>query len=116
MGQARRAQKEFNSFSDLIYEKDISMRPISMVALRATMLMQEYGYTLDHWAGLAARNAATSMLNDTIENPRAFTAADVLKSGILAWPIHKLEACPTSEGACAVVLMAGSLVGDRSVA
>jgi acetyl-CoA C-acetyltransferase len=87
-----------------------------MVALRATMLMQEYGYTLDHWAGLAARNAEASLLNDTIERPRAFTAAEVLQSGILAWPIHKLEACPTSEGACAVVLMAGSMVGERSAA
>lgn len=116
MGHATAAQKVFNSIFDPIYEKDISMSTISMVALRATMLMHEYGYTLDHWAGLAARNSTASLLNDTIERPRAFTAAEVLQSGILAWPIHRLEACPTSEGACAVVLMAGSMVGQRSAA
>lgn len=116
MGHATTAQKIFNSIFDPIYEKDISLSTISMVALRATMLMQYYGYTLDHWAGLAARNSAVSQLNDTLERPRNFTAAEVLSSGILAWPIHKLEACPTSEGVCAVVVASADMVGDRSAA
>lgn len=116
MGHATTAQRVFNSIFDPIYEKDISMSTISMVALRATMLMEEYGYTLDHWAGLAARNAASSMLNDTIETPRSFSAADVLASPVLAWPIHLLETCPTSEGACAVVLVAEHLAHGRSPA
>lgn len=116
MGHASTAQKVFNSIFDPIYEKDISLSTISMVAMRATMLMQEYGYTLDHWAGLAARNSASSMLNDTIGRPRAFTAEDVLASPVLAWPIHALESCPMTEGACAVVLVAEHLVGDRKAA
>ena len=116
MGHARSAQNIFNSIFDPIYEKDISMSTISMVALRATLLMQRYGYTLEHWAGLAARNSVSSMRNDTLENPRLFTAAEVLKSKILAWPIHALETCPTSEGACAVVVTAASMVGSRNAA
>jgi acetyl-CoA C-acetyltransferase len=116
MGHATTAQKIFNSIFDPIYEKDISMSTISMVALRATLLMQQHGYTLEHWAGLAARNSASSMRNDTLEDPRFFTADDVLRSKILAWPIHALEACPTSEGACAVVVTAESLVGSRNAA
>ena len=116
MGHAVTAQKIFNSIFDPIYEKDISLSTISMVALRATMLMQKYGYTIDQWAGLAARNSASSMLNDTIERPRLFTTEQVLASGILAWPIHRLEACPTSEGVCAVVIADATLVGDRRAA
>lgn len=116
MGHATTAQKIFNSIFDPIYEKDISMSTISMVALRATMLMQRYGFTLDHWAGLAARNAATSIKNETLERPRFFTADQVRDSGVLAWPIHRLEACPISEGACAVVLADASLVGGRKAA
>ena len=116
MGHATTAQNIFNSIFDPVYEKDISMSTISMVALRATLLMQEYGYTLGHWAALAARNSASSMSNDTLENPRRFTAEDVLRSKVLAWPIHALEACPTSEGACAVVVTAKSLVGSRNAA
>lgn len=116
MGHATTAARIFNSIFDPIYEKDMSMSTISMVALRATLLMQQYGYTLEHWAGLAARNSAASQLNDTLEDPRFFTAADVLKSKFLAWPIHSLEACPTNEGACAVVVTAGSMVGQRNAA
>ena len=116
MGHAKSAQNIFNSIFDPIYEKDISMSTISMVALRATLLMQRFGYTLEHWAGLAARNSASSMRNDTLEKPRLFSAEDVLRSKVLAWPIHALETCPTSEGACAVVVTAASMVGSRNAA
>ncbi len=116
MGHATTAQKIFNSIFDPITEKDISLSTISMVALRATMLMQEYGFTLEHWAGLAARNSAASMRNDTLDRPRFFTRDEVLRSEFLAWPIHSLEACPTSEGACAVVIADASLAEGRSPA
>jgi len=116
MGHATTAQKIFNSIFDPITEKDISLSTISMVALRATMLMQQFGFTLDHWAGLAARNSAASALNDTIERPKQFTGQEVLHSPFLAWPIHSLEACPTSEGACAVVVADASMVGSRNAA
>lgn len=116
MGHASTAQKVFNSIFDPIYEKDVSVTTISMVAMRATMLMQSQGYTLDHWAGLAARNSRSAQLNDTIERARLFTAEDVLASPILAWPIHALESCPMSEGACAVVLVSERLAKERNVA
>ena len=116
MGHATTAQKIFNSIFDPIHEKDLSLSTISMVALRATMLMQRYGYTLEHWAGLAARNSAASLRNDTLERPRSFSAQDVLKSEYLAWPIHALEACPISEGACAIVVADASMVGSRNAA
>ena len=116
MGQAATAQSIFNSIFDPIYEKDISMSTISMAALRGTMLMQEFGFTLDHWAAISARNSAASMKNETIDRPRYFTAGQVKDSGILAWPIYGLEACPISEGACAVVLTSAALVGDRKAA
>jgi acetyl-CoA C-acetyltransferase len=116
MGHAATAQKVFNSIFDPIYEKDVSLSTISMVAMRAVMLMQQQGYTLSHWAELAARNSRSAQLNDTLDHPREFSAQDVLASPILAWPIHALEACPMSEGACVVVLLADRLVGNRHVA
>jgi acetyl-CoA C-acetyltransferase len=116
MGHASTAQKVFNSIFDPIYEKDISISTISMIAMRATMLMQQQGYVLDHWAGLAAKNSKSAQLNDTLDHPRLFTAAEVLASPVLAWPIHALEACPMSEGVCVTVLIADRLVGERNVA
>jgi acetyl-CoA C-acetyltransferase len=116
MGYATTAQAVFNSIFDPIYEKDISVSTISMIAMRATMLMQEYGFTVNHWAALAARNSEVSQLNDTLERPRLFTQQDVLNSPILSWPIRTLEACPMSEGVCAVVLASERLVGSRRAA
>ena len=116
MGQAATAQKVFNSIFDPIYEKDICISTISMVAMRATMLMQDQGYTVEHWAGLAARNSEAAQLNDTLDRPRRFSAEEVLASPVLSWPIRALEACPMSEGCCAVVLLAADLVGTRRVA
>jgi acetyl-CoA C-acetyltransferase len=116
MGQASTAQKVFNSIFDPIYEKDISISTISMVAMRATMLMQEQRYTVEHWAGLTAKNYRSAQLNDTLDRPRCYNAEEILASPILAWPIHALETCPMSEGACATVLVAERLVGRRNVA
>ena len=116
MGHAVTAPKVFNSIFDPIYERDISLSTLSMVALRATMMIQKYGYTLEQWAGLAARNSELSLLNDTLESPRRFSAQDVLSSGVISWPIHKLEIGPVSEGACAMVIASEKRVGRRSAA
>lgn len=116
MGHASTSQKVFNSIFDPIYEKDIAVTTISMVAMRAAMLMQDQGYTIRHWAELSAKNSRAAQLNDTIEHKRLFTADEALKSPVLAWPIHALEACPMSEGACAVVLTSERLARDRNVA
>ena len=116
MGHASTSQKVFNSIFDPIYEKDISVTTISMVAMRATMLMQDQGYSLRHWAELTAKNSRAAQRNDTIGRKRLVTADEVLASPVLAWPIHQLEACPMSEGACAVVLTAEHLARDRNVA
>ena len=116
MGHAATAQKVFNSIFDPIYEKDISISTISMVAMRATMLMQEQFYSMQHWAGLTAKNYKAAQLNETLDHPGLYSAEEILASPILAWPIHALEACPMSEGACAIVLVAENLVGNRNVA
>lgn len=116
MGQAATAQKIFNSIFDPIYEKDICLSTVSMIALRAVMLMQRYGFSIEHWAHLAARNLQNAARNDTIENPKVYSAEQILASPVLSWPIHLYETCPITEGACAVVVAAESLVDDRKAA
>ena len=67
-------------------------------------------------AALAAKNSRESQLNDTLDRPRYFTAEEVKKSALLAWPIRALEACPMSEGVCAVVLGSERIAKARSAA
>ncbi|MFF0223300.1 thiolase family protein [Streptomyces sp. NPDC004629] len=116
MGQATTAQSVFNTIFDPIYEKDFVLTTITMAALRATMLMKRYGFTGAHWAGIASRNFTQATLNPLVVGAKARSVQDVLDSPVLAWPIHLYEACPMSEGACAVVVARGDLARSRSTA
>jgi acetyl-CoA C-acetyltransferase len=104
MGQAKTSQAVFNTIFDPIYEKDFALSTVTMAAMRAAMLMREYGYTADHWAMVAARNYANAVRNPFAHVRRRITMEEVKASTMLAWPIHLYEACPMSEGACAVVV------------
>ena len=116
MGQATTSQQVFNTIFDPVYEKDFPLTTITMAALRASMLMRLYGYTHQHWAEIASRNYQNARRNPLAHLHIDVTPEDVLRSPLLAWPIHRYEACPMSEGACAMVLVAPELVGDRNAA
>ena len=116
MGQASTSQAVFNTIFDPVYEKDFPLTTITMAALRASMLMRLYGYTDWHWAGIAARNYQNALKNPLAHLHMDITPEDVLASPLLSWPIHRYEACPMSEGACAVVLVDKDRVGDRKAA
>ena len=116
MGQATSSQQVFNTIFDPVYEKDFPLTTITMAALRASMLMRLYGYTPMHWAKIAARNAQSARRNPLAHLHNDITPEDVLASPLLAWPIHRYEACPMSEGACALVLVDKSMVGNRKPA
>lgn len=116
MGQATSSQQVFNTIFDPVYEKDFPLTTITMAALRASMLMRMYGYTERHWAEIAARNYQNGLTNPLAHLHLDISPEDVLASPLLAWPIHRYEACPMSEGACAMVLATADDVGDRSAA
>lgn len=116
MGQATTSQQVFNTIFDPVYEKDFPLTTITMAALRASMLMRLYGYTDRHWAEIAARNYRHAFDNPLAHLHIKVTPEDVMSSPLLAWPIHRYEACPMSEGACAMVLVDKSMVGDRKAA
>jgi len=113
MGQATTSQQVFNTIFDPVYEKDFPLTTITMAALRASMLMRLYGYTEHHWAQIASRSYQNARRNPLAHLHLDVTPEDVLKSPLLAWPIHRYEACPMSEGACAMVLVAKESVGSR---
>jgi acetyl-CoA C-acetyltransferase len=116
MGQATTSQQVFNTIFDPVYEKDFPLTTITMAALRASMLMRLYGYTERHWAEIASRSLCNALKNPHAHLKLEVSPEDVLRSPLLSWPIRRYEACPMSEGACAMVLVAGQIVGDRTPA
>jgi acetyl-CoA C-acetyltransferase len=116
MGQATSSQQVFNTIFDPVYEKDFPLTTITMAALRASMLMRMYGYTEEHWAKIASRNYRNALKNPLAHIHQDYSPEDVLASPLLAWPIHRFEACPMSEGACAVVVANADLADGRNPA
>lgn len=116
MGQATSSQQVFNTIFDPVYEKDFPLTTITMAALRASMLMRLYGYTDRHWAEIASRSYRNALRNPLAHVRKDISPEEVLASPLLAWPIHRFEACPMSEGACAMVIVDKDLVGDRKAA
>jgi acetyl-CoA C-acetyltransferase len=106
MGQAVTSQAVFNTIFDPIWEKDIALSTLSMGAMRASMMMERYGYSVEHWAGIAERNFASALSNPYAQIRKRITAEEVKASKLLSWPLRLYEGCPMSEGACAVVVTA----------
>ena len=113
MGQATTSQQVFNTIFDPVYEKDFPLTTITMAALRASMLMRIYGYSERDWADIASRNYRNALKNPLAHIHKDLSPEDILASPMLAWPIHRYEACPMSEGACALVYAEEGVVGDR---
>ncbi len=116
MGQATSSQQVFNTIFDPVYEKDFPLTTITMAALRASMLMRLYGYTERHWAEIASRNFRNALQNPLAHVRKDISPEDVLNSPMLAWPIRRYEACPMSEGACAMVIVEKDLAAGKNAA
>lgn len=116
MGQATTSQAVFNTIFDPVYEKDFPLTTITMAAVRASMSMRLYGYTELHWAQIASRNYRNALKNPLAHIHKDLSPEDILASPLLAWPIHRYEACPMSEGAVAVILAGDEYAKGRDVA
>lgn len=116
MAQAKSVPAIFNSIFDPIYERDTGLSTVSMAALRASRMMKRWGYTVEQWAQIAGRNFDHAKLNPLAQIRSGYSADDVLKSRLLSWPIRQLDACPVSEGVCAMVIGRSSALGSAALA
>lgn len=80
------------------------MLPISAYALAANRHMASYGTTAEQLAQIAVDTRAWAARNPRAHLRDLITVDDVLGSGFLAEPMHKLECCLVTDGAAAVVI------------
>jgi acetyl-CoA C-acetyltransferase len=113
------AQAAFLTIFDHTTERPLLPNLLWIFALEMNRYMQTYGITREEIAQVAVqhkRNAADhpcALLGDV-----DITVEDVLQSEVLAWPVHRLDVSPVSDGAVAVVLAAENVarrVTDRPV-
>lgn len=107
VGESPQAQNVLNTIWDPILERDFGLNTISMVALQATQQMHKYGCTLEHFAMVAVKNRENAARNPWAHLRKPVTLEEVMESPFLYWPLRRLDCCPRSDGACAVIFASG---------
>lgn len=80
------------------------MLPISAYALAANRHMATYGTTAEQLAQIAVDTRRWAAMNERAHLRETITVQDVLDSGFLAEPLHRLECCLVTDGAAALVV------------
>jgi acetyl-CoA C-acetyltransferase len=104
VGQSPDAQRILNTIWDPVYEKDFALGTIALAGLRSARLMKLHGITERHWAKVSVKNHRWGLKNPYAHVRIDVTEEDVMNSRVLCSPIKLLDACPRSEGACAIIL------------
>jgi len=76
----------------------------SAAAMQARRYMYKYGIRAEQCARVAVKNRGNARRNPYAQEPMEITVEDVLSSKILSSPIRLLDAGPTSDGACAMIV------------
>jgi len=75
-----------------------------LYAMLAQMHMQRYGTTIEQLAAVAVKNHANGMLNPHAQYHLKVDVDTVLRSTLVADPLHLLDCSPVTDGAAALVL------------
>lgn len=93
-----------NHAFDPIFMRVLGLDFLTAAALQARRYMHKYGIIPEQCAQVVVKNRGNAKNNPCAQAPMDLTVEDVLKSTMLADPIHQLDAKPVSDGACAMIL------------
>lgn len=93
------------ALTDPFWDRAVASGAVGNFALSISQYMAERGVTEKHaaMAGVKARRNAAKNPHAHLRMPE-ITVEEVLSSRMLAHPIHLLDMCPQSDGACAIVV------------
>ncbi len=92
------------ALTDPFWDRHIAAAAIGNFALSVSEYMADRGVTEEQSAKVAvkARRNACNNPHAHLQMPD-LTVKEVLESPLLAYPVHRLEMCPQSDGACAII-------------
>ena len=95
------------------YEQPYGLiHPIGAFGMVAQRHMALYGTTSEQLAQYAVSAREWALLTDTAPYPTPLTVEEVLSSGIITSPLHKLDCCLVTDGGAAVVLVSAERARD----
>jgi acetyl-CoA C-acetyltransferase len=102
------------ALTDPFWDRHIAAAAIGNFALSVSAYMADRGVTEEQSAKVAvkARRNACNNPHAHLRMPD-LTVKEVLESPILAYPIHRLEMCPQSDGACAIIFASEEIAKKR---
>lgn len=103
-------QAVLNTMWDPLFEQPLGLNAINMMSLQAVRQMELHGYREEHFAAVAVKNRRAGTENPYAHVRQEVSLEEVADSPTIAYPIRILEACPRSDGACAILL------GDEELA
>lgn len=101
-----------NAAFDPIYERGLGMDMVTACAMQARSYMHRTGTTPEQMAMVSVKNHGNAQKNPIAQLPMNLTVDDVLKSEMVADPLHKLDCSPVSDG-CAAVIIAHESVASK---
>jgi acetyl-CoA C-acetyltransferase len=115
VGESGDSQAILNKIWDPIYERQLPLGTITMLAMSAVRAMEKYGMTEEDMARVTVKNRSHAARNPKAHLRKIVSIEDVLASRYLAWPIKLLDACPQSSGGCAMVLASERYIRDNDL-
>lgn len=87
-----------------VFGRMLGLDFLSASAIQAQRYMYKYAITPEQCAMAVVKNRGNAKLNPCAQAPMDLKIEDVLASEMLSSPIRQLDAKPTSDGACAMIL------------
>ena len=100
--------------ADPLFERFNMAGAIGTFALAASEYMAKFGITEEQAALVSVKNRGNATRNPHAHLRKAIAVEDVMNSRVLAWPIKLLDMCPTSDGACAVLVAAEDVAKKKN--
>ena len=105
MGQStEQSQYILNLGFDPIVAKPFSVNSLPLFAGDALICMEKYGFDEYHMARIAVKNHLNALNNPYAHLHINTNMEKALQAKFLSYPLRLLDLCPSSEGACAVIL------------
>ena len=115
VGESGDSQTILNKIWDPVYERQLPLGTITMLAMSAVRAMEKYGMTEEDMARITMKNRTHAALNPNAHLRKPASIEDVLASRYIAWPIKLLDACPQSSGGCAMVLASERYIRENKL-
>ncbi len=78
-------------------------------SLIATRHMHEFGTTSEHMAMVSVKNRKNACLDPYAHYQSEIKVEDVLKSPMVAYPLHLFDCCPQTDGAAAAIICSADI-------